>query len=583
MSVRTGSRTLTLAWLAAFLLTGAPVHAQTSEYQAVILHSSALDLSKAFRIDDAGEIVGLGVINGQQAALLWTGAGTSFRSLNPGVGFSSIANDIAGTRIAGSVSPTGHPETLQATLFNAHSTTTAALHPAGFVQSAALGVDGDLVVGWGGGASTSWAQHALLWTSLTPTGFVDLNPSHLSFLYSEAIAIDATQGEQVGRGTALTDLSIDGNTITQTHQLRALLWRGSAASAVDLHPAGFDESQAFAVSGPRQAGFGKPAGSPTNHALLWQGTAASVVDLHPAGFTESGVNGMRGTRQVGAAWGPSTGGEAHAMLWLGTAASAVDLHRFLPVDSGNGSALFRSSAAFGVDAHGNVVGRAATNAGVEQAVLWQRLADLHQIRFPDAFTTPGARYERLFVTLDGPTPRDEIVTLTSSRPDITTLPRVGGAGAPGAAMLVPSGASEGITGISFAPVATRTIVVITATARGRSRSATMVVVPSTLTSVHFAGTSVVGGSATTATVTLDGPAPAGGAVVQLLGSTTTASWPSSVTVPSGATSVSFTVQTRVPSAASLSTLTARYAGVSRQDTLWVIRPIPIPIPASIGR
>jgi hypothetical protein len=105
-----------------------------------------------------------------------------------------------------------------------------------------------------------------------------------------------------------------------------------------------------------------------NHALLWRGSAASVVDLNPRGFVESLVHGTNGEEQVGIGDGPATGGEGHALLWRGSAASVVDLHAFLPPG-------FVHSSASAIDAAGNVVGSASTVTGPTgdaYAILWKR-------------------------------------------------------------------------------------------------------------------------------------------------------------------------------------------------------------------
>jgi hypothetical protein len=127
----------------------------------------------------------------------------------------------------------------------------------------------------------------------------------------------------------------------------AVLWTGSPASVVDLHPSGFDTSYATGVSSGQQVGEGFTGGQ--YHALLWTGSAASVVDLHPSGFTSSSACGVSDGQQVG--YG-NTGGQFHALLWTGSADSVVDLHTFLPPE-------FTDSFASGIDADGNIVGYAS--------------------------------------------------------------------------------------------------------------------------------------------------------------------------------------------------------------------------------
>jgi hypothetical protein len=59
---------------------------------------------------------------------------------------------------------------------------------------------------------------------------------------------------------------------------------------------------------------------------MWSGSAASWVDLHPAGALESVAIATSGSQQVGYAW---FGAWDRASLWSGSAASWVDLTSFL--------------------------------------------------------------------------------------------------------------------------------------------------------------------------------------------------------------------------------------------------------------
>ena len=91
-----------------------------------------------------------------------------------------------------------------------------------------------------------------------------------------------------------------------------------------------------------------------------------------------------------------------------------------------------------------------------------------------------------------------------------------------------------------------------------------------LSSLAVTPSSVVGGSPSTGTVTLTGPAPAGGAVVSLSSSNTSvASVPANVTVPSGATSATFTISTHTVSRNRSVTISANYRGVRKKKTLTV--------------
>src|SRR6266566_4059448 len=95
----------------------------------------------------------------------------------------------------------------------------------------------------------------------------------------------------------------------------------------------------------------------------------------------------------------------------------------------------------------------------------------------------------------------------------------------------------------------------------------------TLTSLTLNPSSVVGGplGSSTGTVTLSGPAPSGGAVVSLSSSNTgVASVPSSVTVPAGATSATFTVHTSIVVVSTTVTISGSYNGTTQSASLTVL-------------
>jgi hypothetical protein len=105
------------------------------------------------------------------------------------------------------------------------------------------------------------------------------------------------------------------------------------------------------------------------HALLWEDSAESVVDLHPAGFDYSWAFATSGSQQVGS--GDVTGGDWHALVWEGTPESVIDLHSFLPPGS-------MESEALGIDSSGNIVG--FFDGG---AILWIPALDTLELLDPN--------------------------------------------------------------------------------------------------------------------------------------------------------------------------------------------------------
>src|SRR6266849_5146281 len=92
----------------------------------------------------------------------------------------------------------------------------------------------------------------------------------------------------------------------------------------------------------------------------------------------------------------------------------------------------------------------------------------------------------------------------------------------------------------------------------------------TLSSIAVNPTSVNGGSSSTGTVTLSGPAPSGGVVVYLSSSASAATVPASVSVATGATSATFTVSTSNVTASTSVTVTASYGGATQTASLTVM-------------
>jgi hypothetical protein len=135
-----------------------------------------------------------------------------------------------------------------------------------------------------------------------------------------------------------------------------------------LHPPGYTHSFAEGVGGDEQVGHAFNALSGVySRALLWRGTAASAVSLHPSGYLTTAAHATNGILQVGSGTTPATSPQSHALLWSGTAESVLDLHSLLPAEFAGGGSI-----AYDIDAEGNIVGLAQRPDGSTVAVLWRR-------------------------------------------------------------------------------------------------------------------------------------------------------------------------------------------------------------------
>jgi len=110
---------------------------------------------------------------------------------------------------------------------------------------------------------------------------------------------------------------------------------------------------------------------------------------------------------------------------------------------------------------------------------------------------------------------------------------------------------------------------------GSTANTTLTIVPTAaaLSSVTLNPTTVTGGSTSQGTVNLTAAAPTGGATVALTSTNSSvASVPTSLTVPAGSVSASFSVATATVQSISASTITASYAGGFSGSSLTVLPP-----------
>ena len=186
--------------------------------------------------------------------------------------------------------------------------------PAGFAGAQINDSSGLQHVG-GAGSLSDYPFHAWLWTDLGPSK--DLHPA--GYDVSEALGVGG--GRQVGYvypGGYCAGCGL----VVQRH---AAMWTGSANSMELLHSHIANYSVAVGTDGVQQVGHGMVGMG--FHALLWNSTGSSVVDLNPGpGYFLSLAGAVDAGQQVGSVAGADTASWSHAALWTGTAASFEDLN-----------------------------------------------------------------------------------------------------------------------------------------------------------------------------------------------------------------------------------------------------------------
>jgi hypothetical protein len=170
------------------------------------------------------------------------------------------------------------------------------------------------------------------------------------------------------------------------------------------------------------------------------------------------------------------------------------------------------------------------------------------------------------VTLTGAAGSNGVpVTLSSANSVVVTVPP---------SVTVGSGATSATFGITTSAVTTQTLVTVSATYGGATRTTTLTVnpaAPPALASLTLQPTSIRGGGSVTGTVTLSEPASASTTVALASSKSSIASVPASIVIAAGTTSRSFSVNTGVVRRNTSVTISASYGGVVKSANLAVTR------------
>jgi len=187
-------------------------------------------------------------------------------------------------------------------------------------------------------------------------------------------------------------------------------------------------------------------------------------------------------------------------------------------------------------------------------------------------STVGGKSVAGKVTLNGYAPPGGAVVALATTNPAATLP-------PSGSVTVAQDRASAFFTVRTAPVAAKKTGKVTAAYRSVTKSVTLTVTPPALKSLSLNPSTVPGGSPSTRKVVLTGLAPAGGMAVALATSDGAVAQPvdgagspiSSVTVPAGQLSASFTVRTQPTGSTSnvLVSITAKLGTVSKSRTLTV--------------
>lgn len=169
------------------------------------------------------------------------------------------------------------------------------------------------------------------------------------------------------------------------------------------------------------------------------------------------------------------------------------------------------------------------------------------------------------VTLNGVAgPNGEVIGLSCNAQAVTVPSTV----------TVPAGQTTATFAVKTAAVLDPVTATITVSLNEQSLSPTLTVNPPTMVSIAMSPASVLGGSSSSGSITINGPAAAGGTPVILQSNSSAVTVPASVTVLAGKTSATFNATTIGVNAQTNATITAILNGTSVTSSLTVNPPVP---------
>jgi hypothetical protein len=168
------------------------------------------------------------------------------------------------------------------------------------------------------------------------------------------------------------------------------------------------------------------------------------------------------------------------------------------------------------------------------------------------------------VLLTTAAPASGLTVSLSSNNAVVTVPT---------SVTVPAGSTSATFTVNTTATNSNRAAVITGSHNGISATANLTVLAPVIASVTLDPATVVGGVASTGTVTFTGPSPAGGANVGLSSNSSSATVPTSVMIPAGATSAQFTITTSPTTSTRSVTIKAARGASSATATLTVNAPL----------
>ncbi len=213
----------------------------------------------------------------------------------------------------------------------------------------------------------------------------------------------------------------------------------------------------------------------------------------------------------------------------------------------------QSSVTFSVQTTPVVTQKAVNISGAINGVAVKTTLTVTPASLLSVSATPtqvtGGNQAQGTVTLTSPAPVGGVTISLTSHNSALTVP---------ASVTIASGSLSAPFTINTSGVSALTTVTVTASLASAAKTVSISVLPATLVGLTFSPSTVVGPASSVATVTLNGSAPLGGVLVTLKSSNKAATVPTSVKVPAGNMTATFTVKTSVQSKAVVCLISGSY-------------------------
>lgn len=253
-----------------------------------------------------------------------------------------------------------------------------------------------------------------------------------------------------------------------------------------------------------------------------------------------------------------------ARIYLSDDNAAVTLPAYVDVPAGQNSVTFPISTT-SVNSLQDVNITAERYGNTSSALFKVRAMPILESVYADFYNVVGGTTVEGHVKLTGGAPVGGIlVNLSSNNIKVGVPPTV----------TVLEDKANRAFNVRTDPVGSTTAGTVTATSGAVTVTMTFTLQPGGLTGLTVGPNIVEAGGVATATIKLTGPAPAGGAVVQLTSSSAAAPVPATVTIPQGESRYTVTILTSFVARKTIVKITAKLGNTTRQAQFTII-PVPL--------